>query len=412
MNKFLALATVLCMFSMLALAGAVSLGVSPATISVDNMLRGGYAETTVLVSTSSSDVLTGTISASGDIADWLTFEPRTFEIEPNSMKSLKAIIQPPEDVANGEYNGTITISVRVKDDESGSGHGMSIGAAAGILTDVAVSDRETKDYKVTEVSVKDIEENHPLEVLLKAVNTGNVRVTPEIRIDILDQKRENVIKSVDYSDTEILPTVSEDIIISIPTDDLKLGQYWARVTAYLEGKVIREETLTFDLLERGALRVKGSLVSVTAGAWAEAGDLVELAATFSNEGEMITLAKARFEIYSTETPNATLIEVLDSEEVRVEIGETMDLNAYYRPSEPGTYEIRGIVFYSMKITDEKTTLLNVRPKPVEEVVEEEEAQMSFDFIVPLAIIAAALLALLFFKKRSAKGRKKRRHSIS
>jgi len=286
---------------------------------------------------------------------------------------------------------------------------MSVGAAAGIKTTAVITDKEIKEYKVGGISVKDIEEGHPVEVSVSTTNTGNVRVTPRIHVDVLDQAKENVIKSADYAETAVLPTATETLLITIPTDGFKLGQYWARVTAYLDSQVVAEATETFDLLERGALRIKGVLNSVTAGAWANVGDLVKINASFTNTGELIALAKAKFEIYSG---NETLEEVLESEEIQADIGETIGLTAYYRPQAEGRYEIYGVVYYSQKVTDKKSTVLNVRPRVIEEAPEETPSG-GFDytpFLIIAILIVIGIFAFKFLKTRG--GPKGKKPSIS
>jgi len=92
---------------------AISVGVSPGTMKFEDLLRGGYAEAEILVSTSSDDALSGTVSTRGDIGNWLSFEPQSFELgQEKSIVRIKVIIQPPADVANGAYEGIISVTVR------------------------------------------------------------------------------------------------------------------------------------------------------------------------------------------------------------------------------------------------------------------------------------------------------------
>jgi hypothetical protein len=391
-------------------SSAVSVGVSPGIMEFKDLLRGGYSEQEILVSTSGAEELSVSVSARGDIKEWLSFDPPSFDLEPKSRFSLKAIVQPPEDVANGVYEGVISVVARPDVDVEGTG--VTVGAAAAIRTTIEVTDRETKEFEVMKIMTKDIEEGHPLEIHVVVRNTGNVRVTPRIHVDILDQMKQGVIKSTDYADTELLPTVEGTIIIMIPTDDLKIGQYWARVTVYLDNSLMKEELLTFDLLERGALRIKGALNYVRAGAWAEVGDLVEIDANFVNVGELITLAKARFEIFL----NDTLREELFSEELQVGVGETLNLSTTYRPTEPGRYEIKGVVFYSKKLTEEKTTILNVEPRAealgnVTKTPAGAVVASGPDYTVIIVILAVIIIVLLFLNLRKS-GRGKKKASIS
>jgi len=392
---------------------AVSVGVTPGTLDFKDLLRDGYAEREIIVSTSGDRLLEGRVSIrkDSDISDWLTVEPKIFDLDSKDDIKIKVFIRPPADAANGKYDGMIDIRVAPKELVEGTGSVVGVAVSAGVKTTAFVTDRQVKRYAYRGVNVKDIEEGNPIEVKLTAINTGNVRISPEIRVDILDQLKKNVVKTVDYSETEILPTAREGILITIPTDDMKLGQYWARVILSQDGQEIGREMITFDYLERGALRVKGVLNGVRSSIWVQVGDTARIDASFSNIGEMVTLAKAKFQIYEGEA----LKEVIDSEEIRVEVGETVNLTAFYKAEEVGRYEAFCTVFYSGKITDEKSTILNVNPRVAPEAGEEEEepAPSGGDdytwIIVILALIIVTLVAIRFMntKKRGGGGRRKR-----
>jgi len=392
---------------------AVSVGVSPGILPFEDMLRGGYAEKYITISTSSDETLSISTETAGDFADWISFEPTGgFTIPPRSRYKLKVIAQPPSDVPNGVYEGTVTVVARIKTSEV-EGSGVTVGAAAAVRTSIVITDEQIRDYKVNEISVKDTEEGHPIEFRVSVVNLGNVRLTPRIHIDILDRDKIGAIKSVDFEEVEVLPTKGHQLLIKVPTEDLEIGQYWAEVTSYLDQKIIKEELLTFDFLERGALSVKGKLNFVMGGAWAELGDVVRIAASFSNIGELSTLAKFKGEVISGDK----LVEVLESEEIDVAVGETINLTTYFRPTEIGRYEIKGVVYYSKKVTEEKSTILNVAPRepPEENKTTEspggqvETAGADYTQLIVILVVVIAALILLNFRKEIVK--KKRRPKI-
>ncbi len=396
--------------------GAISVGVSPGTITFKNLLRGGYAEQQITISSSGRQTLVGRVYAKwedGEDWDWVSFDTNTFEVEGRTLTKIRAFIRPPDDVSNGEYKGLIYVALKPKEVYAEEGTAIGIGAAAAIKTTAIITDREIKRWTYQNIEVKDIEEGNPIEVKLTAINTGNVRIRPEIKVEILDQMKQKVVKSVDYSETEILPTAREEILITIPTDDLKLGQYWARITMYQDGRQIGQEIMTFDYLERGALRVKGVLNSVRSSVWTQVGDTSRIDAIFSNIGEMVTMAKAKFQILL----DGALKDVVESEEMRVEVGETVNLTAFYKPQEVGKYEIIGIVYYSGKITEEKSTILNVNQRVVSEAPEEEEeappAGADYTWVIILLIvIIVALFAIRIINVRRRRGGRRRRSGLS
>ena len=91
-----------------------------------------------------------------------------------------------------------------------------------------------------------------------------------------------------------------------------------------------------------------------------------------------------------------MLDVMESEEMFVEVGEIIKLTDYYKIREPGSYAIKGRVFYAGKETTEKEVAFDV-PVPVvepEESAEEEEKKGIPGFEGVLAL--TALIVVLFF----------------
>ena len=72
-RKHLAIACIL----LLSAAGvsAISLGAGPGEIKYGKLLKGGYAEETVTVSTAGDEDLDITVTVSGDVRDWVSIHP-------------------------------------------------------------------------------------------------------------------------------------------------------------------------------------------------------------------------------------------------------------------------------------------------------------------------------------------------
>jgi hypothetical protein len=78
-------------------------------------------------------------------------------------------------------------------------------------------------------------------------------------------------------------------------------------------------------------------------------------AKFENTGMIDLRAKFKAEIYR----NDEFVEVLESDEKLVEVGETAELIAYYNIPEPGYYRITGYVTYDGKNTTGANATFNV-----------------------------------------------------
>ena len=68
------------------IANAVSIGVSPGRAVFDNMLKSGYAERTVKISTNSNEGIIASLDVKGEVSDWLRLEPdnKTFSLSSGS----------------------------------------------------------------------------------------------------------------------------------------------------------------------------------------------------------------------------------------------------------------------------------------------------------------------------------------
>ena len=345
-------------------ASALGLGVSPGAVEFKDVLRSGYAEKTVTLSTSSDEPITCQISAEGPFRNWLRYLPgETFTIPPRSQVKLKIIVEPPEDIPNGLYDGYVVIAIIPKGREGG-GMGSAISAAVSVKSSIQISDVERKHFfLIGQPTAVDSEEGKPINFYFSFENDGNVRLYPKIHIDILSEDKTTVLKSIDYSEKILLPTARTDILIT-SQNDLPIGKYWGKATVYLDNSVLYEYMLSFQVLERGSLRIKGNLVKVELNKiWVYSGEMVEINATFVNEGVLSTPA-----VFNGKALLGDGIEALvKSDEVEVSPGETVELASYFTPKKAGRYTIIGKVQYSKKITDEKSTILNVRDiseKPV------------------------------------------------
>ncbi len=339
-------------------AQGLGLGVSPGAIEFKDVLRSGYAEKTVTLSTSSDEPITCHVTAEGAFRNWLKYEPgETFVIPPRSQVKLKIIVQPPEDIQNGAFDGFVVIAIVPKSTGAGGGMGSSVSAAVSVRSTVHVSDVEKKHFfLLSDPTVVDTEETKPIDFYFSFENDGNVRVNPKIHIDILGGDKTTILKSFDYSDKLLLPTTRADVLVT-SSNDLPIGKYWAHIKIYQDSDVVGEYTLSFEVLERGSLNIKGQLVKVELNKiWVYAGEIVEINATFENDGVRPTTAVFNGKAMLGDTVDA----LINSDEVEVAPGQISVLSSYYTPKKAGRYSIVGKVSYSKKLTEEKSSILNVR----------------------------------------------------
>ncbi len=373
-------------------AAAVSLGVSPSNIEFRDVLKGGYAEGTATISTSSPEPVEISLSVGGEARDWITLGETTFTLEPNSRHGVKVMVEPPADAPNGAYKASVTAKTRPPA-EGQQVMGAIIITAVEMQATISVTGDQIIDYEVPSVQVKDTEEGQPIEFNIRVDNRGNTRITPQIRVDIMDEA--STIKSLDHGETEILPTTSENILLKVD-NDLPIGQYRAKVTVSAEGEQT-QETVGFEVLERGSLRLQGQLITIrTDKVWATVGDVVELTAVFKNTGQLVAPAVFKGKVYLDDD----IVDVIEGDEIDVPVGETADLTTYYKPGQPGKYKIVGWVYYSKKTTKEGFVIVNVQDttETTQPPATEEKEGDSTPLYAVIAVLAVVVVILLFRRK--------------
>jgi hypothetical protein len=345
-------------------ASAISIGAGPSTIDFNKVLRGGYAEEQITVSTSGSEDLTCTVDYTGDMKEWFAVEGgNSFILPANSRVDLKVSMKVPTDAALGRHEGAIYIKSAPTASVM-SGAGLIVGAGIKIKVSSDVSEVETVSYRLEGVSVANTETGYPLKFTTTLKNTGNVAIKPEVKIDVYDDLSRTLKKSTTYTaPKDLLPTQSMPLVVEVPSNGLEVGAYTATVNVGDE-----EQSLTFNLLEKGTLALTGVMKNLALNKiWIETGETAKITGQIENTGQiMIQDAKLTVEVYLIDEEYKTqkLVKVFQGDEtLNVPVGETIDLSAYFIPSTPGRYLIEGVVIYGGKKTQPKSTILNVIGRP-------------------------------------------------
>src|SRR4030042_1679033 len=310
--------------ALLSFVSPANIGVSPANIHFDNVLRGGYAEKIVTITIDSSEPTKVTLAPRGDIAEWLSFDTKEFEVSKDKPYYLKIIVQPPIDIPNGNYSGFLRITTSSKGKiVEGQATGI-INAALDLYLEVDITDVEYSSCRAWNYQVQSAEKGDDVIFKVNVYNGGNIRLSPTIIIDIWNQERTEIVKQVEFSDEIIIPTTEKELEIKMDSSDLELGQYWAEVTSV---ECYSGETLTFDVLKEGALKAQGTLISITSPTWIKVGDTTLIEALFENNGEKDVDARFSGEI----TLGNKIIQILESPSSSVGIGKLETLKFYFTP---------------------------------------------------------------------------------
>ncbi|MCK5450082.1 hypothetical protein KAI32_04395 [Candidatus Pacearchaeota archaeon] len=337
-------------------ASATNVGVSPANINFKNVLRGGYAERPIIVTIDTLNSTDATITSRGEISSWLQFSQTNFSVSKDKAFQLMLSVTPPTDIPNGNYTGFVTVkSSKLASSKEGYVTGIVI-PVLDVFIKVQVTDQELIACRASNFKVTSVEQGDDIIFELDVLNEGNIRLSPKITFDIWDQSSTVIVKQFEFSDTEIAPTQKDRLLIKIPSSGMELGQYWVDISAV---DCYNSQTLTFDILEEGALRAAGVLEKITVSPWADIDEIVPIFASFKNTGEKPLDAKFKGQI----TFKNKIIQLLESdEELYVPIDNSSNFQFYFTPKDAGKYIISGKVFYDNKRTYEQSAVLNVKPE--------------------------------------------------
>lgn len=372
---------------------AVGISVTKAIIDYDNVLKGGYAEDVLYVSTDALFNIPISYELLGDIKDWITISPDlnspniTIFINNSNYQPVKIVINPPADIPVGTYNGTVRI-ITGTINKPGGQYGSQLQAAFMIRVTVKVTGTEFLSCSGGGIIIKDTEVGSPLEYYMTVSNAGNIRVRPTVVIDVWNQDQTKLLlsRNLEFNNMEVLPTTNQALSNTF-INDLRVGQYWAYVTVAPCGN---SALATFNVYDKGTIVDSGELIRIDNPSWAKIGDIVPITAAFKNTGQRSVSAKFKGVI----TSENKIIETIDSEFYDIAPGQTGNIQVYFTPKKFGQYIISGRILYNNKLSFEKSSVLNVN-----EGVEATGFNWLYVLITIIIIIIILLLLIRIRKKK-------------
>lgn len=378
-------------------AFAVTIGVSPGVMQFNNMVREGYAENYAMISTNSPVELEGHFEIQEGMEDWIEFEPSSLKYTVSSQKpySFKIIARPPSDATNGNY----TLILRILTDTiatTESGAGSSIIAAVGLRINIEVTDQEIVLCRAGAISTSSSEIGEPFGVSGTVWNDGNVRLRPTFYIEVWDQLQQQILMTHTFKGREdILPTTNRRVYQDIE-NSLPIGQYFAEVTVKECGIV---KTTSFDIVEKGGIFDSGEFIGIRSNEYAYVHQPTQIIPVFRNTGSRNVVARFRGQI--TRLDSNSIVQTLESDELQVIPGNTIEFPMYFTPDSVGKYQVGGRITYNKKITfEDKSKVINVVKSSGQPI------QFSIVLIAILYVVIGLVIIILIGLIR--KGRKKKR----
>lgn len=238
-----------------------SLGVSPAYIRNDILLKGSYYEEELVISRANPDTEAKAILELDikDVQNWISFKPG-FEVplpKGEQRVTVNAIIDVPDDALLGIYKGYI----RVKLEEPNEEGGVTLVPSVRLDVDLTVIDENKSAFEVRLVDIEDFPRNYPLVLKMKIKNAGNVEVKPsKVMLNIKDLSQ-NFIKDLESNEiSEIAPFVLGEVEVTFEDHNLHTGDYFGEITVYDGEKVSFDDRVVFTVLEE--VEIPDTLVDI------------------------------------------------------------------------------------------------------------------------------------------------------
>lgn len=383
--KFLAL--ILMILASIAPVYSVGLGVSPAKLSYNNVLRGGYAQNELYISTDTEGNLTMFFEKNGEISEWITIEDNmtSIVVSRNSPKKVKIILMPPSDTASGTYTGGVrVITDRLVNPMTGIG--SSVKAAFLVTIDATITGDEIKSCSGGGIYVSDAEIGFPLTIETTIKNDGNVRTSPQIHVNIWDKYQKEIVLTEILSSQSILPTdyvkIKKEIDFVLEED-----QYWAEVKV---PDCNFGKTMPINILEKGGISDKGDFIRIENKPWAMTKEIIPITAVFKNTGSRTVTAQFKGEIlYEGE-----IVKIIDTDKISAATGEVIKLQTFFRPEKFGQYFVSGRIYYNNRLTSEKASVINVNPKNIV-----QSSEFSYIWYIIILILIGILVMLIMIKRK-------------
>lgn len=376
-------------------AAAIGIGIAPSEMKLDNALKGSEYDRSLTIFNTAPEATNFSLEASGNISDWVSFYDENnritaIKITGKDKASVAVKIKVPLDAANANYTGSLIVRTIPEKTGASEGAGQSMIVGASSQVTIVVTGEQVIDGAVTAILTENVEPGYPLKITTLFQNTGNVVVKPKIDVTILQDK--NIINSFTHDSTSVKPGTPENIIAEWKTTAVNIpANYTANVVVSLDGRILKSDNITFQILPVGTLTKSGILTQISLEGEPAIDTVVKIKAFFTNTGQIETPVKFGAEIYK----DNKIIGTLSSDELTVPKYKEIVLISYLKLTSPGDYIIKGKVIFSGKET------------PVQEYSFKVPNKTSFPGIEAIAVIAVILAIVIpTFKFLNRKRNKK------
>ena len=350
------------------------------------------------------------LNFTGDIKNWITFYKlsnltipiTSIYVNKSSYSPVLLKVTVPSDVANGFYYGNIS-AVFEEINISETGVNVQLTGVAPVFLEV--TGEQILNISINSISINDVENGFKAKIKIDFQNTGNVYANPrfEVTFNRVGSGNTNDLKitSNDYNFPSIRPGESGIYNMEWDTGKAQLTQY-GNYTAFfnitLEGRVVYEKTLNFEIFDKGSRLRDGRIDEILLYGIPEKGEYAIIITNFTNTGQIDINSQFNGSVYR----DGNLIKEFISPQINVDINEKAQFESNMTILVDGNYVVKGHVYYC-----DTKNFINGE-------TEELEVKFSvgfsifgidlFTFIV-IIIIFIIIFFLIGYKRRSSKPKK-------
>jgi len=348
---------------------ADGVGVFPAQVSFEEVLRGGEYFRSLGVQNESDSEKTFQFDKDGPMAPWMTFvDPidntkviERLQIPARDQARVYVRLRVPSDAPNGLHKASSLVAgLSVRDPQGrGSQSNVNVGVEVPILATVTGTQRIAAS--LLDMTVEDTEVGIPLLIKAKIANSGNVQFKPLIRGSFVDDKGRNVDSQTFLLEEGVAPQETKTIIAKWDTVNALPGRYVATIEIEFGGLDLGKRQLPFGVLQRGAFTRQGTLESLKLVNKPNPGETAKITATLANTGKIESKSVVVGELYR----GSTLLKAVTSQERLLPAGAVGTTDLFLEALEKGSYTFKAKANFEGKETETQDLVINVGVSPSE-----------------------------------------------
>ena len=381
---------------------ALDISISPASINAPNMMRGGFYQNSISIRSISDTPTSVRLELDpgyNRTNRLITLNPNLTEYTLTREKPIEINVTIRPDNFTESDNYTTYLRFYVKDGSQGNNSGVTyfkVETSLAAKISFNLTEEQNKDCRSFYEKVNSAEQGEKVIFTSMVINDGNVEFAPSIKLDVWDREQKNIVKTIDSTDNFILPSLSKNIMIEIPTTDLSPGQYWL---SYSTPECSAKGLLTFDILKPGELKTSGKLLYIKNKAWVDIDEPVDFVAAFQNTG--LSAVNAKF--VGTIRINGKTKKDIETQNQFVEPGKVVYFTFSYTPDSYEIFDVTGKIYFGTKITDQYTSKLNINPDSKRKTDYKPAILISGVLITIIVFLVAIILKKKKLKKHHSQG---------